>query len=235
MSITLVKEKAEKVGISLEKKGIVKVPPLRVVADYDVSGSMQGEYRSGHVQSAADQVLGVAYKFDDDGEVDVFVFDHEASRIGTSNAEDFGTYVSKNITSGGNHHLWGSTSYQAALRANMDFLFPTEKKGGFLGFGGKTVQKDPNPKPALVLFFTDGEPDSNDDAASIIEDALEYPVYFQLVGVGNATFSKLKRLADTYDNCGFVNISSSKATDEEMYNELMSDEFVSWLKKIGAS
>jgi hypothetical protein len=247
-TISLVKAKAEQVTISLAKKGITKTPPLRVVADYDVSGSMSGLFNRGTVQKAADQVLGVAYKFDDDGQVDSFIFDHRAAYVGTSTVDDFGTFVADTILS--RSDLWGSTNYGGCLQANIDFLFgagvkskvfvPGKKglfgtsKGGWQDKHVKSEGKD----PALVLFFTDGSPDSGDRSAAIIAAASrsKQPIYFALIGIGNANFSVLKKLADDYDNCGFVNLSSFDLSDAALYDQIVgTDEFITFLKTHGAS
>src|SRR5690606_32799532 len=98
--------------------------------------------------------------------------------------------------------LWGSTSYDAGLRAVMDFFFgagvrsrawvPGEKKKGLFGFGGSTkgsyqdkVFKSEGADPVMVLFFTDGSPDRGQDGARIIAAAekANQPIYFNLIGV----------------------------------------------------
>lgn len=228
MALSLVKEKAEKVTLSLKKKGVTKVPPLRVVAVFDVSGSMAGTIAHGHLQKAADQVLGVAYKFDDDGNVNVFTFDDSVQQPRDMTVEDFGTYVDRVIVRGG-FNTKGSTSYETALRAVVDFLFG-EKGGakGFLGFGAKKGTVDNS--PALVLFFTDGGPDRGDDARSVLAKARNQNAYFQMIGVGGTNFSVLEALADEFDNVGQVSLSSFSMSDEAIYDQLISTEFVEWLQ-----
>lgn len=242
MSIDLVKAKAATLGIVLEKKGVTKVPPLRVCADYDVSGSMRELYRSGVVQKVADQLLGVAFKFDDNGEIDTFVFDSSTTYIGTSGANDYGTFVNSKVLDGNEHNLWGSTNYYAAFEANMEFLYKetpaVPAKKGFLGIGGTpAVPGIPkNTSPALVLFFTDGSPDSiHVGGEAIIKASQGENVYWQLVGIGNSDFRFIKMLADKYPNCGFIDMKNPSLSDEEMYTQLMSDEFVQWLGKLPSS
>ncbi len=249
-SISLVKEKAAKVEISLAKKGITKVPPLRVVADYDVSGSMQGLFHQGVVQKASDQVLGVAMKFDDDGQVDSFIFDHRAGYVGTAEVDDYGSFVQDRILP--REDLWGSTNYGGALKANMDFLFGSGLKSkvfvpgkkGLFGMGKGSYQdstvKSQGTDPALVLFFTDGTPDQgmSDTSFRIIKDAQDrmVPVYFCLVGIGRQNFAVLQKLADDFDNCGFVNLSRFDLSDQELYDQIVgTDEFAAWLRAHGAS
>lgn len=243
-------KKAEAVTVSLAKKGITKTPPLRVVADYDVSGSMQGLFRRGVVQKAADQVLGIAFKFDDDGQVDSFIFDSRSAYVGTASEDDYGTFVEDTILS--RSDLWSSTDYGVCLKQNMDFLFGAGVKSkvfepgkkGLFGVGkGKWVEKTAKSEgkdPALVLFFTDGTPDRGlrDDSFRIIKDAQDkkLPVYFALIGIGGERFEVLKKLADDYDNCGFVNLSQFDMSDAALYDQLVgTDEFIAFLRQHGAS
>lgn len=249
-TINLVKEKAEKVTISLAKKGITKTPTLRVSAAYDVSGSMSNLYRNGIVQKAADQVLGVAYKFDDDGQVDSFIFDSRAAYVGTSTTDDFGTFVANTILN--RNDLWASTVYGKCLNLIMDFMFGAGVKStinvpakkGLFGFGKASTKtetfKSTGNDPVLVLFFTDGSPDDGmrDAAFSIIKDAQDKkkPIYFNLIGIGGADFRVLKKLADDYDNCGFVSLADINMTDAALYDALVgTDEFIAFLKLHGAS
>jgi uncharacterized protein YegL len=235
-TVNLVKAKAEVMTVNLAKKGITTIPTMRVLADLDVSGSMSGLYRNGTVEKAFEKLLGLAFKFDDNGEIDMVVFDTTAHALPTAKVADYGSYVTRNITSQWNRY-GGGTSYGQPLQANMDFLFGEEKPKGLFGMFKKGAQHPANEPPALVLFFTDGDPSDGDAAARIIKAAQDQdrPVYFHLIGMGTATrFPTLQRLADDYDNCGFINLHSIDMSDDDLYRELTTDEFVAFLKKHGA-
>lgn len=231
MGISLVKEKAAAVGVSLKKKGVTTVPPMRVTAVFDVSGSMTGNVRSGALQKAADQVLGVAYKLDDNGEVEVFVFDDRVAQAPTMTVEDFGTYIDHKIVAKGLFTA-GSTRYDSALKAVIDFLFASKGAGGLFGFAKPKVVDN---SPALVLFFTDGSPDHGDQADRVLNAARGKNVYFQMIGVGDANFSVLDALADEFDNVGMVRLRGFSMSDEAIYDQLVTDEFVAFLKAHGAA
>ncbi|UTC28945.1 hypothetical protein MARCHEWKA_04330 [Brevundimonas phage vB_BpoS-Marchewka] len=254
MAVIDLEKKVENVTISLAKAGITKVPPLRVAAVYDDSYSMKPLYANGAVQKAADQVLAVGMKFDDDGQVDSFKFHNEAYYVGTQDENQFGTFVKEAILS--RNDLWGGTSYGAGLKAVMDFFFgagvrstafvPGAKKKGLFGFGGQTrgtyetkTFKSEGTDPVMVMFFTDGEQTDGMAAAQIIAAAekANQPIYFNLIGVGNATnFAYLKKLADDYDNCGFVHLKGFDLTDSQIYDALLgTEEVVAFLRKHGAS
>lgn len=248
-------KKVEQVTISLAKKGIHQVPTLRVGASYDISGSMIPHYESGTVQKVSDQVLAVGMKFDDDGQVDTFVFDNRSTYIGTQTEGDYGTYVRKNILS--RNDLWGSTNYGRNLEQVVKHFFgggvapavASTAKGIFSGlFGGAAKRAAAaatatpaasSDDPVMLLFFTDGSPDDDrtDAAERVIRECEQQgrPIYFNLIGIGRANFRYLQMLADKYDNCGFVNMSSPNMTDAALYDALLgTDEFIAFCKQHGA-
>src|SRR5690606_28089452 len=66
--------------IVLEKKKLTGVS-ARVGVVLDISGSMRKLYKEGVVQDVVERVLAVASQFDDDGELDVWVYDNEFLRL----------------------------------------------------------------------------------------------------------------------------------------------------------
>lgn len=243
MSIQLQK-RAEKVGIVLAKRGITKVPPVRVGMALDVSGSAQGFYTSrggpSVMQETIDRLLGVALKFDDNGELDSWLFHHDVlPQLPTLTESDEGSYVNDVIMK--QRNLWGATEYAPALQAVMDYYFSsktvTEKVGGLFGFGAKTVTKTVetgSKDPAMLLFVTDGANSDPREAARVLREAAKSsPVYFQMIGVGpESYFDFIKEMADELPNVGFVNLSSLSMTDDQLYEELVNPEFCDWIKKL---
>lgn len=63
----------KRASISLEKRGLGE-HTARVALCLDISGSMSRLYRNGSIQALAERVLALGMRFDDDGEVDVFLF-----------------------------------------------------------------------------------------------------------------------------------------------------------------
>lgn len=53
----------------------------RVGVVLDISGSMRDLYTRGIVQEVVERILAVACKFDDNGSLDVWVYDNEFSRL----------------------------------------------------------------------------------------------------------------------------------------------------------
>jgi hypothetical protein len=247
MSISLEK-RAEKIGIILAKNNIVKVPPVRVGLALDVSGSTSGLYNSGIMQETVDRLLAVSLKFDDNGELDMWAFDDEHTQLETATPNDYHTYLENKLLNESNVSLWGGTNYAGALKSMVDFWFGApkveKKSGGWLKniFSSHDDATTPDAAtealhklPAMGLLVTDGEASDKHEAENVLRDSQKYNVYWQMVGVGPAHhFEFLQRMADKYPNVGFVNLTSLDQTDDEIYSQLIAEEFIGWLKKISA-
>jgi hypothetical protein len=218
MSIDLSK-KAEKVAISLAKKGINKAPVMRVAAALDISPSMSQLYSSGIVEKTFEQLMGMGVTFDDDGQIDVWFFNHGSKRGKTASKNDFGTYIKQNAPG-----VSGSTSYAPVLG---DVVKEMTKSKGFLGFGSK-----PSKDPTLLLFITDGSNDDEKAAEAVIRDAQDKNIYFQLIGIGNPTYFRfIEKMGEKYPNCGYINMASLSMSDDALYAEMISDELVEFCRK----
>lgn len=265
MSITLEK-RVEKVGIILAKRNITKAPIVRVGFALDISGSMQHSYDDGHVQETVDRLLGIAGKFDDNGEMDMWSFTGSYDALVPANASEYGNYVENNILAesartadGQRVTKWGGTEYSPVMHAIVEHYFGdapapvepvVEAKAGFwsgLFSGGQKAQKtitpaptpvaevagiDPRTLPALALFVTDGESGDKDKTRRILREAQKHNLYWILVGLGNGNFSFLEEMADELPNVGYVNLASLKVSDEDLYDQLISEEFCTWVKKL---
>ncbi len=245
MSIKLEK-RAAAVGIILAKRGITKVPPTRVGVALDVSGSAEGFYTSGIMQETIDRLLAVALKFDDNGELDAWLFHHGVMTVPTITEADEGSYVKKQVLT--RKDLWGATNYAPALSAVMSHYFGgstagvlAEKASGFLGglFGKKAAAPAPAPAagkadPAMLLFITDGANNDEAETRRVLQEAAKNsPVYFNMVGIGPASnFRFIERMADELPNVGFVNLNDLSITDEQLYEAVVNAEFCEWIKKI---
>jgi hypothetical protein len=234
MAISLEK-RAEKVGIILAKHGITKVPPVRVGCALDVSGSTRDLYDNGIIQETMNRLMGVALKFDDNGELDMWAFSNGVAQLDTATAADAETYVNKKLLKAQNlrEHMWSGTSYGPVLEAVVKYYFPstTASVSGFFGslFGKKAAPA--SDLPAMLLLVTDGANDDQYAAARVLEQAANKSVYFMMVGVGpEHLFGFIKEQADLLPNVGFVNLNSLALSDDDLYEQLVSGEFASWVK-----
>lgn len=230
MSLDLTK-KAEKIQLILDKKGIKNAPTMRVGIALDISGSMSRIISSGNLQKAFTQMMGVSVKFDDNGELDVFKFDHNCEYVGTSKpvAGDYDNYIKNNRISDR-----GGTSYAPIVTEAIDFFFEPKKKGGFLGFGGS--KEASNNEPVLMLVLTDGEPTDAGATARAMKESEDYPIYWHMVGVGMGNgrggrdgFPTIAKLADDLGNVGEVYLNDFDMSDDDVYDQLICDELIGFL------
>jgi vWA found in TerF C terminus len=239
MSISLQK-RAEKVGIVLAKRGLAKVPPVRVGCALDVSGSAQHFYIGSRVmQETIDRLMAVALKFDDNGELDAWLFhDGVLPQLPTITESDEGTYVDKVILK--QRGLWGATNYAPVLNEVMKFYFGENapaKSGGMFGglFGKKTAAAPTGTKkdPAMLLFITDGANSDRSATEQVLRNAeANSPVYFNMVGIGDAgNFRFIEEMADKLGNVGFTNLNDLSISDDVLYDKIVNQEFVDWVKK----
>ena len=92
--------------VVLEKKKLQGVV-ARVGLVLDISGSMRALYRDGVVQEAVERILAVASQFDDNGSLDVWVYDNEFSRLPAVTEKDFVNYVNDKIVNDQSIHKIG--------------------------------------------------------------------------------------------------------------------------------
>lgn len=248
MTISLDK-RVQSVGIQLAKHNITKVPPVRVGLALDVSGSARGLYNDGTMQETVNRLQAIALKFDDNGELDMWTFSSGSTpfnRIQTATANDYNGYVKKQIVENRNISLWNATEYAPVLEDMINFWFPgttakplTESKGMFGGLFGKKSAPAPVATPAsamlpaMGLLVTDGANQDRGATAAVLKAAVNTNVYWQMIGVGPASyFDFIEEQADLLPNVGFVNLSSLSMSDEDLYKELIAEEFCGWIKKI---
>lgn len=212
--INLRKENLEKT-ISLEKPTLAtRVSRVAVVMDY--SGSMRSMYKDGTVQAVLERLLPIAMKFDDNGEMEFWLFDDGFRRMPNITLDNFYGYVDREILSHGYH--MGQTNYSPVME---DIIH-------------KYTVEDPAPLPDYILFITDGGNADKSAATKTITKASRFPIFWQFVGIGKSTFEFLEKLDDLegryVDNANFFAINDlMNLTDKELYGKLL-DEYPSWLE-----
>lgn len=218
-----------KTVVDLSKKAQVDLGSVKaqVVVVMDYSGSMSGMYKDGTVQGVINKMVPLGLTFDDNGEIEVYRFDHSYAKMPTLSIENFENYVRECMMQGN----MGGTAYAPVLKAiNNDYL------GG--GFFSKMLGKDKSGQnPVFVIFITDG--DNSDKAATngIITELAKKNCFIQFVGVGNADMSYLEALDDLEgrecDNTGFVRFANINNVDDiDLYNSVL-EQFADWLKVKG--
>ncbi|MFE7954432.1 VWA domain-containing protein [Streptomyces sp. NPDC057413] len=199
---------AKTAAVSLEKKGLTgQRAAVYLVLDH--SGSMMPFYSDGSMQRLAEQALGLSVNLDDDGQVPLIYFGSNVSQLSDARLNNYQGVIGRTH----NAVSWGSTNYAAAI----DYV---------------TDLHADNPNPALVIFQTDGEPDSRRDAEAALRDASQFPLHFAFVGFGNS-ISFLQKLDDLrgrkVDNASFFHARDPhRVTDEQLYDGV-THEYAGWL------
>ena len=223
-------------GVSLAKAGLAQ-HRAKVCLVLDISGSMQGLYKSGLVQSFAERILAMACKFDDDGELDVFLFGRNVHHCQPMGLANWDGYIARAIKQ---HPLEGDTRYGAAIKAVREHYFPD-------GAGAERSAPRLAELPVYVMFVTDGTTSDKPVTERQLRWASCEPIFWQFMGIGKGKKSKSKLLANfadsdfpflekldeldgrLIDNANYFSVSSpSEHSDAELYDLLMA-EYPGWL------
>lgn len=220
MSINLRKETLQKVIINNGLNG----QKAQVVLCLDYSGSMDGLYKSGFVQRLIERLVPIAMQFDDNGEMELYLFQNNCKKHPNGiNEKNVDGLIKREIYG---HYQFGGTQYAPAIKMICEDFKP--EKSFFSG------QKAAD--PVYVIFITDGENSDYGQAELKIKEVCKNPVFFQFVGIGNAKFNFLEKLdtmsGRSIDNANFFQVNDlDKVTDEELYNRLLT-EFPQWLQTV---
>lgn len=243
--------------LSLEKASVEDKIKLRVGAALDISGSMNGLYRNGDVSDFVGKLIPFGLTFDDNGELDMWAFDHGSQELPVATAKVYDDYVGKCMSG---ISISGGTAYAPVMQDIYNEYFGNTHRstktvmkeeerpsGGFLGklFGKKEVVQVPTKVvefapnttglPAVVFFLTDGENSDVRATRQLLEQNRDTPVYWFMVGLGRSRFDFLRDIADEYPNVDFISIDDLKLSDEALYSKLLAGEFGQWANKHGVS
>lgn len=178
---------------------------------------MEKSYRNGTVQAILDKLLPIAMQLDDNGEMEVWLFDNNYRRMKDISLDNYYDYI-KNEEILKKYEM-GGTKYSPVINDVV-----------------KKYIKETNSKlPTLVLFITDGDNFDRDNTTKSIMEASKYPIFWQFVGIGNSSFHYLEKLDEIdgryIDNANFFQLNDiMKIGDEELYQRLLK-EYPSWLQQ----
>ncbi|WPS85515.1 VWA domain-containing protein (plasmid) [Brevibacillus halotolerans] len=224
-SLNLTKEEAvnalnlrkETFSLVLQKRGI-NSGYARVAVVIDMSGSMRSQFKDGTVQLVLERLLPVALRLDDNGELDIWLFDDGYKRLDSISERDFYQYVDREIMGKRENQLWGTTSYAPVIHDVFQ----------------KYVAEEPSHLPTFVIFITDGNNDDKKATTEMMREASKHGIFWQFIGIGRERFEFLQKLDDLtgriIDNANFFKLNDiNDITDEELYARLMT-EYPGWEK-----
>lgn len=198
--------------VSLEKQGLVG-ERAEVVLVLDVSGSSRPLFRNGTYQALVDRCLAAGLLFDDNGEIETYLFDsavHEAETVTLGNRDG---WTDRAIKTKG---IFRGTRYAKPLEE-------LERK---LTRGARV--------PTFVYFVTDGGNQDRRETAEVVTRMAGLPAFLKFIAVGREDdFPFLVRLDDLsgreVDNADFFAVADPKTVDEDAFFELVMQEFRGWL------
>ena len=187
----------------------------RVFVVVDRSGSMTTSYRNGAVQDVLTRLLPLALRFDDNGELEVYVFNNRCTQMASMNRFNYEHYVETEIMKKG-YGPSGGTSYSPVVEKTL------------------SDYNDGSPYPAFGIFITDGENDDGAATDNAIRRSSEFKIFYQFVGIGYENFRYLKKLDDldgrAVDNTAFIKVEDfSRLNDDQLYAKLL-EQYPQWLR-----
>ncbi len=216
----------KKVQVSLDKKDLA-TDRAKVALCLDISASMGGLYSSGKIDHLVQRVMALGFRFDDDGQIDVFLFGSQAHEYGTIDVNNYRDFVR---TMQQRHRLEGGTNYGRVMELIRRFY---QRAPGF----GQV--------PVYVMFVTDGDTQDRPSTERELRDASREGIFWQFMAIGpkgGAKFlgislggfdflEKLDNLSGrTVDNANFFQVEDPQdPSDEQLFDMLMA-EYPTWLK-----
>jgi hypothetical protein len=213
----------KKANVSLEKVGL-QTHKARYCAVFDISVSMTDLYRNGEVQSFAERALAMGCQFDDDGEMDIFLFGARVHQVMTMNIGNYKVHLRTVLAE---HALEGDTQYGLAVRKIRQFYFPEND-------GSEEMRKTSAETPVYVVFQTDGDTGNEALTERQIRASSYEPIYWQFVGLGgNSSFRFLKKLDDLkgrlLDNTGFFEVVKQTSYSDSQFFDKMVGDYSKWV------
>ncbi|TQC98066.1 hypothetical protein FK216_07155 [Moraxellaceae bacterium AER2_44_116] len=215
----------KKAQVSLEKSGLGE-HRAKVCLCLDISASMSRLYSQGQIQAFVERIVALACRFDDDGEVDVFLFGQKSHRAPVITLRNYQQYIGHLIE---HFPLEGGTEYSAVMKMIRQHYL-----------GGNSDRQSPltpaAESPVYVMFLTDGATSNRKAAENQVLYASYEPIFWQFMGIGpTGAFEFLEKLDDLrgryLDNADFFSVKSpQELNDEQLFARLM-NEYPKWLEQ----
>lgn len=227
----------KKSAISLAKVGL-ESHRAKVCLCLDISGSMSRLYRDGLIQAFSERILALGCRFDDDGEIDVFLFGKDVHQPAPMGIGNYATYIARIVQQ---HPLEGDTRYGRAMQAIRQHYFPD-------AVGGERKTSLQADMPVYVMFVTDGGTSDQGLTEKQLRWSSHEPIFWQFMGIGKGRKSRSKLLAAfadsdfpflekldelpgrLIDNANFFSVESPNEHSDEALYDLMMGEYPGWIK-----
>lgn len=223
MSLSLNKA-TEQVVLTLNKRGITNIPKdINVSLLLDYSYSMSSQYSNGAVSRVLQRLLSISNVIDDDGKLELVIFEDGANHVGTLNVSQFDS-TDRIVDDIRRKYSMGGTNFAPAINKILSVL----SSGSSIGkaFGGFFSKKPAVEGKQLLVMISDGNNNDGPSFAQAVKTIESMPnVYLQCVAIGYDS-SSLRKLAEQSDSVGYSSISDFSKTDEDLINSVINPELL---------
>lgn len=225
--------------VDLSKKASVDLcgKVARVVVAIDYSGSMYELYTNGTIQQTLNRLVPLGLSFDDNGELDVFLFENWYRKFPSLTLKNYVDYQKEVIDT--SDYEMGGTQYSPVIQSIVYGDVHSSKTSIFsklFSRNNAVVTNDNTTSTDItyVIFITDGEPSDTERTDDLIKETAKTNTFIQFIGIGDCSFKYLRHLDDlegrVIDNTGFFCLNNlNTVSDSNLYN-MMLEEFAGWLK-----
>jgi hypothetical protein len=227
----------EQVRASLRKHGAAR-STARVVLVLDASASMAGLYARGVVCDVVERMAAVVAELDEDATARAWTFATHPARLPDLTLARLPEWL-------GLHVRPGQLGLLGRPRRRGRGLHPEQVDMRLVGVHNEEhrvlaevrayVREHPDPRPTLVLFFSDGGVRRDAEIARQLREAAREPLFWQFVGLGRAHYGVLTRFGPPHGrrgNAGFFAVDDvSRTPDEELYDRVLAG-FPAWLGRL---
>lgn len=226
------KKKVDKIFQENDLEGL---PPVRVGFAIDVSGSTSSLYASGVMQETVNVIFPIAFRLDDNGEMDFAKFGSQFELLDPVTKDNHKGYLYNNHVNAENQ----GTAYEPIVSDYHSHYFGVNKAkellGKVAGFFGKKSASVGRCLPAVVIVLTDGACTDNLATRAALKatdrSGSDQPIFFLWVGVGaQEDFVYLQSYRKEFKHCDHVYFSDLNVSADHIYQQLFTAKFVNWLK-----
>jgi len=214
----LLKEIEDRKSIVVEekKKRNISIDIAKVVFVLDHSRSMSTLYTNGTVQRTLERIFPLAMQFDDNSEMEFYLFDTLFKELDTITTENIEDYTSEVIMK--KRGVYGATNYAPKIEEITE----------------RYTKKEKSKTPTFVIFITDGNNADKRAAKEALVKASFFNIFWKFVGIGDEKFEFLEKLDNMagrfIDNANFIAIKDLNLIKDKSLYSMLFEEFNEWLK-----